>query len=213
MMLTIRTCLLVPLLILFRQTAPAQGIVWPGHYHYKGMAKPPIREGFIVLAKGDTLKGSIMVLAVNPDAYPILVTGAKKVREIVLPDIASMRIYDDKSALHYVDYINLPNTFYLWRLDGRKKDVAIYDDELRGGTRYQMILVTPMARIRIYRGTQRPFYDSKINSYLIRFINKRYKTSVQWGGLKSTREILDYILDEENALLDSLITPGTPAPR
>ena len=45
-----------------------------------------------------------MVLAINPDAYPILVTGTKRVREIVLPDIASMRIYDDQPGGHY-DYI------------------------------------------------------------------------------------------------------------
>ena len=141
-----------------------------------------------------------MVLAINPDAYPILVTETKTVREIVLPDIASMRIYDDKPGGHYVDYINLPYTFYLWRLDARKKDVAIYDDELRGGTHFHMILVTPTARITIYKGTQWPFYNSKINIVLTRFINQRYKTVVQWGDFTSTQEILDYILDKESTL-------------
>jgi hypothetical protein len=186
----------------YGQEVTAQGIVWPNHPHgrgVKGGGRPPIKEGFIVLAQGDTLKGSIMVPAINPDAYPILVTGTKRVREIVLPDIASMRIYDDKPGRHYADYINLPYTFYLWRLDAGKKDVAIYDDELRGGSRFQMILVTPTARITIYKGTQWPFYNSRINILLTRFIDERYKTSVQAEDFKSTQEIFDYILDKEKS--------------
>jgi hypothetical protein len=35
---------------------------------------------------------------------------------------------------------------FLWRVDGKKKDVAIYDDMLRFGM-HHLIMVTPKARI------------------------------------------------------------------
>ena len=199
MLTSIKCCLVILLLMLFQQEGLAQEVVWPGHSHNKH-AISLIKEGCIVLTQGDTLKGSIQVLHNNPDAYPILVKGTKFVREIPVPYIASMRIYDDKPGGSYVDYINFPYTWYLWRLDGRTKHVAIYDDQLRGGHHVHMILATPTARIRICKSTAWPFYNSKLNSVLIRFVNQRYKTGVREGDFKSTKEIIDYILDKEEAL-------------
>jgi hypothetical protein len=199
MLNSIKCCLVILLLLLFQHEAPAQGVVWPGHSHYKH-AISLIKEGFIVLTQGDTLKGSIKVLRNNPGAYPILVKGTNFVREIALPCIASMRIFDDKPGGSYVDYINFPYTSYLWRLDRRKKHVAIYDDQLRGGNHFHMILATPTARIKIYKSTAWPFYNSKLNGILIRFINERYKTGVSEGNFHSIQEIIDYILDREEAL-------------
>jgi hypothetical protein len=196
---SIKFCLVILLLTLFQQVVQAQEIVWPRHHRIKN-GRAPIKEGFIVLAKGDILKGSIMLLTNGSDAYPILVTATKLVREIALPYIASMRIYDDKPGGSYFDYINFPYTWYLWRLDGRKRHVAIYDDQLRGGNHFHMILASPTNRITVYKSTAWPFYNSKLNGILIRFVNQRYKTGVQEGDFKSTKEIIDYILDKEEAL-------------
>ncbi|HEV2481499.1 MAG TPA: hypothetical protein VGS79_17635 [Puia sp.] len=63
-----------------------------------------------------------------------------------------------------------------------------------------MILATPAARIRIYKSTAWPFYNSNLNGILIRFINQRYKTGVKEEDFKSTKEAIDYILDKEEAL-------------
>ena len=70
-------------------------------------------------------------------SYPILDTGTNKVQDIYFSDIGSVRIYmigpDYYSYQGYIDYVNLGDRHFLWRLDGKKKDVAIYDDMLHAG--------------------------------------------------------------------------------
>jgi hypothetical protein len=46
-------------------------------------------------------------------------------------------------------------------------------------------------------------YD-KIDSLLIRFINERYKTGVSLGDFKSRIDIIDYILDKEQGLIQRI---------
>jgi hypothetical protein len=209
---TLKHCLIIFAMTVLHQIAGAQGVVWPKHYHIR-FGRAPIKEGFIVLTQGDTLKGSIMVLAINPDSYPILVSGAQRVQEVFLPNIAHMRIFDGKGGWPYFDYINLHFTWFLWRLDGKKKDVAIYDDTLRGGDHHRVILVTPTTRVRIYNGQDWAFNNSWLISRLTRFINRRYHAGVKKEDFKSTQDIFDYILDKENALLDSLTIPNKSSPQ
>jgi len=159
-------------------------------------------KGFIVLHSGDTLKGYIKVFAFH-DYYPILDTGTNKVQDIYFSDIGSMRIYNNgpynNGPQGYTDYVNFGDRHFLWRLDWKKKDVAIYDDMLHMGM-HRLIMVTPKARITLYKGRQWFEYYDKIDPLLIRFINERYKTGVSDGNFKSRGEIIDYILDKENSL-------------
>ena len=98
----------------------------------------------------------------------------------------------------YVDYIKLPDTWNLWRVDGKNKDVAIYDDVLTGSKNH-LILVTPRERITIYKGGIW-YLDDNIDLLLIRFVNGRYKTGVTKGNFNTTKDIIDYILGEESSL-------------
>jgi hypothetical protein len=213
MPVTSKFWLMILLLVLFRLTVPAQGRPWPVNYGNTPMqGSHPIR-GFMVLTNGDTLKGYIKVFAFF-DYYPILDTGTNKVQDIYFSDIESMRIYnnspDDYSFKGYTDYVNFGDRHFLWRLDWKKKDVAIYDDMLHMG-KHHLIMVTPKARITLYTGRLWFSHYDKIDSLLIHFINERYRTGVSEGNFKSMKEIIDYILDKENDLLDHLTTPRTPA--
>jgi hypothetical protein len=194
----------------------AQDRPWPDHYVNKAMANSPVRKGFIVLASGDTLKGLIKVFANNPFYYPVLDTNSNRIQKADLRDIVMMRIYDDSrnatmrifyDSPPYVDYIKLRGTWNLWRLDGKKKDAAIYDDVLTGSKNH-LILVTPKEKIIIYKGGIW-YLDDNIDLLLIRFMNQRYKTDVRVQDFTSTKNILFYILDKENA---RQILPTTNGP-
>jgi hypothetical protein len=180
----------------YGQEVTAQGRPWPVNYGYTPMRRSPPLKGFIVLTSGDTLKGYLKVFAFH-DFYPILDTGTNQVQDIYFPDIASMRIYNSAPQGPYIDYVNLGDKHFLWRLDGRQKDVAIYDDMLHMGM-HHLIMVTPKARITIYKGRQWFEYYDKIVPLLVRFINDRYNTGVSVGDFKSREDIIDYILDQEN---------------
>jgi hypothetical protein len=182
----------------YGQEVTAQGRSWPINYGYTPMRRSPPLKGYLVLTSGDTLEGYIKVFAFYA-FYPILDTGTNRVQNIFFQNIASMRIYDSTPQGPYTDYVHLPNENFLWRLDGRKKDVAIYDDMLRPGV-HHLIMLTPKARITLYKGRQWFEYYDKIDPLLIRFINERYKTGVSDGNFKSRGEIIDYILDKENSL-------------
>jgi len=82
-------------------------------------------------------------------------------------------------------------------LDGKKKDVAIYDDVLTGSKNH-LILVTLREKIIIYKGGIW-YLDDNIDLLLIRFMNQRYKTGVRAEDFKSTSDMIDYILDKESA--------------
>jgi hypothetical protein len=171
------------------------------------MERAPVREGFIVLTNGDTLKGFIKVFPNAPEYYPILDTASNRIQNVIVERISSMRIYhypdlwpyyNNSPKGPYVDYIKLPSTDYLWMLVGKKNDVAIYDDEVKGGTN-ELILVTLKTRITLYKGGIWLLSDN-LGLLLIQFINQRYKTGVQSGDFKAMRQIFDYILDKENSL-------------
>jgi hypothetical protein len=186
----------------YGQEVSAQGRSWPVNYGYTPMRRSPPLKGFIVLHSGDTLKGYIKVFAFY-DFYPILDTGTNKVQDVYFSDIGSMRIYnngpDDYRFKGYTDYVNFGDRHFLWRLDGKKKDVAIYDDILHMGM-HHLIMVTPKARITLYKGRQWFSDYDKIDPLLVRFINERYKTGVSVGNFKSREDIIDYILDKESTL-------------
>ena len=190
------------LLVLFGLTVPAQGRTWPINYGYTPMRRSTPIRGYIVLTNGDTLNGYIKVFAFY-GYYPILDTVTDKVQDIYFSDIRSMRIYNnspyDYSFKGYIDYVNFGDKNFLWKLDGKKNDLAIYDDMLRLGM-HHLIMVTPKARITLYKGRQWFENYDKIVPLLIRFINERYKTGVTEGNFKSIQEIIDYILDQEEAL-------------
>jgi hypothetical protein len=186
----------------YGQEVTAQKRPWPVNYGYTPMRRSPPIRGYIVLTSGDTLKGYLKVFAFH-DFYPILDTGTNKVQDIYFSDIGSMRIYSnspyDYSFKGYIDYVNLGDNHFLWRLDGIKKDVAIYDDMLRLGM-HHLIMITPKARITLYKGRQ--WFDNydKIDPLLVRFINERYKTGVSVENFKSREDIIDYILDKESTI-------------
>jgi hypothetical protein len=210
-----KNCLIIFLLTLFQQTVSAQVKRWPVNYGSKSMNTAPVRKGFIVLASGDTLKGYIKVFPEGAGFYPILDTVSNEVQKVIVANIAMLRIYDESLFITirisydrppYVDYINMPNSFYLWRLDGRRKDVAICDDVLKGGRINNLILVTPTERILLFKGGYW-FLDHNIDVVLIGFINGRYKTGVSIANFTTTEDIIDYILDKEESLYDSLNRP------
>lgn len=200
MPVTLKFCLMIFPLILFRQTLPAQGRPWPVRYGYTPMQRSAPMRGFIVLTNGDTLQGYIKVFAFY-GYYPILDTATDKVRNIDFSNIRSMHIYN-MGPRGFIDYVHLPKENFPWKLDGKTKDVAIYDDILRLGT-YHLIMVTPKARITLYKGRQLYSHYDKIDPLLIRFINERYKTGVKNEDFKSTQEIIDYILDKEQDLVEN----------
>ena len=80
--------------------------------------------------------------------------------------------------------------------------MAIYDDVLGLGM-HHLIMVTPKARIRLYKGRQWFSDYGKIDLLLVRFMNERYKTGVSVGNFKSRIDIIDYILDKEQGLIEN----------
>jgi len=76
---------------------------------------------------------------------------------------------------------------------------------------HHLIMVTPKARIKLYKGRQWFSDYDKIDPLLVRFINERYKTGVSVGNFKSREDIIDYILDKESTLSSQQQNRSLPA--
>jgi hypothetical protein len=151
-----------------------------------------------VLRNNDTLKGYIKLLPIT-SSYPILDTGTNKVKDVYFNDISLMRV---NAHLPYgygvfTDFVNLNYRHFLWRLIGKKNKVAIYDNVLKSGI-IKMILVIPNKRIWLYSGLTWFFHNGKMDYLLIRFINKRYKTSFKEEDFRATKDMIQFILDRED---------------
>jgi hypothetical protein len=183
-------------LILFSTCIWAQERKWPVQYGNRLNNSAPIWEGLIVLKNNDTLKGFIKLLLFT-SAYPILDTGTNKVQDVNINDISLMRLYAHSPDGPFTDFINMNYHPILWRLLGRKNKIAIYDNALKSGI-IKMILVNPNKRIWLYNGFTWFFNGGNMNHLLIRFINKRYKTSFKEKDFRATQDMIQYILDKED---------------
>jgi hypothetical protein len=158
----------------------------------------PIREGYIALENGDTLKGFIELFPFG-FSYPVLDTGNGKLTDTYFKDITSMRIFAKSPYGPYIDFFNLHYKHYLWRLDGKRNAVALYDNVLNNGI-LKMILLTPDSRIKLYSAMTWLLLNGKMDNLLIRFIRKRYKITLKADEFDGTKGLFDYILDRESEL-------------
>ncbi len=164
----------------------------------------PVRNGYIVKMGGDTIRGLIKFLRYNSrftTYMPILPTGTKTVIEVPRKDILYMRVYydDTENNTHFSDFFNIDNNKDIWRLVAKKNDVAIYDNYIpdpKVSHGYSMVLMTESEKNCIYYYFFFP--SNNINRRVLRFINRRYKTSFNKTDFKKREDMFDYILDKEN---------------
>lgn len=180
-------------LTLFSNGMHAQERTWPIQYRTRIDKGAPIKEGFIVRNNNDTLKGFIKLLPIS-NYYPVLDTGTNIVKDVYFNDIILMRVFDHSTEGPFTDFVNLHYKQTLWRVLGKKNNVSICDMALQMSSK--TILFTPNKRIKIF-GVWASFWHGEDN-LLIKFMNKRYKTTLKDEDFKATQDMIDYILDKEN---------------
>jgi hypothetical protein len=191
----LKMCLIGFLLILPNLYLSAQERKWPIRYSKRIDNGAPIKEGLIVLRNSDSLKGIIKLLPFAL-SYPLLDTTTNKILDIYVRDISLMRIYHTTPDGPFSDFISLNYKHFLWRLLGKRNNVAIYDNELNGGI-LKLLLVTPVKRMWLYNNMTW-FFHANMDYLLIRFINNRYQTSLKEEDFRATQDMIQYILDKED---------------
>jgi hypothetical protein len=182
----------------------AQEIKWPVHYFDRGYNGAAIRQGYAVTKNGDTATGFIKLMPLGK-FYHVLDTSTNEIRGLYYQIVAFMRIYDRGPGGPFTDYFNLSYKHRLWRLLAKSGDVCLYDDVLNGGPPH-IILVTPYTRIKLYTGMGWFLHNGEMYNpgLLVRFINKRYKTSFTNDHFLSSGDFYAYILAKENERMKKL---------
>jgi hypothetical protein len=94
---------------------------------------------------------------------------------------------------------------YFWRVLAKKGNVTIYDAMNRNEWNYandlnrlgtSMVLYTGSRRIKLYGELSEFSYHPE--KRLLEFINKHYQQSFQQQDFKTNRDMISYILDQEN---------------
>jgi hypothetical protein len=193
--------LMVVMLVLLSVCCRAQEIKWPIHYRTWTDQLAPVKKGYIILNNNnkDTLRGYVKLLPYTL-FYPILDAGTKKVRDVYIEDIESMRLFGSSLADRQFDeYFNLHYRGDMpWRLDGERKNVAIYDDAIKSGAVHRIILVKNSGIMKLRSGVSFLLHEKEIEDVLLGVINKRYHKHFEQENFNSAREMINYILDHES---------------
>jgi hypothetical protein len=195
------------LLLSFSVGTQAQEVSWPvTYYAHKGPRRiiyAAVRHGYIVTRGADTVKGFIKLFPSTGFFFAVLDTATKKIRNVDIPDITLIRIYDGSIEGNFSDYYNLPHQNSMWLLLARRNNISIYRRELDGSPA-RTILVTPDdKRIKILSGRAYLFRSNDLDALLLHFIKKRYKIPVK-QHFASTQDIYNYILEKENERIDGI---------
>jgi hypothetical protein len=177
---------------------------------YCGPGNPgAVEQGYIVLMNNDTLKGRIKLTPCG-GTLPILPLGKQKADDIHYinrDDINCIRLYkvfdNDPCKLdkQYTDFEILSDGG-VWRLLAQKNDIKFYDDY--NGPISEIItmaLVVKNERINLYSTWAYTLHFDNPKPLVLRFINKRYKTSFHRNDFKTEADMINYILDKENEKL------------
>jgi hypothetical protein len=113
-------------------------------------------------------------------------------------DIQVIRVYNDSAQSTYTDYVNI--AFYgLWRKLNRKNGNGLYDNfDNMGNAKYsekRIVLVTGNQRLLMYNQAQQLFHNRY--SYLLKFINNRYRTHFKRSDFENEMAEIEYILEKE----------------
>lgn len=169
--------------------------------------KHPMGAFFILNRHTDTLKGYIF-LSDRPffQFYPLPHTLDVRYLNIQWDSVGYMKLYDDsincKAHFRILERIDDKG---LWRLVGKKSKVSIYDGALvKGACPGSMLLVTPDATVKIFHWANYfILHFGHARPLVLKFINHRYAVRLHEKDFTSKQEMIDYILNKENGLLNS----------
>jgi len=197
----------LPLLLLLLpvySTVEGQEVKWPAHYFGSRRSFPSAKQGYIALDSRDTVKGFIRPADITTGDYLILDTATRTFRTFYLSDIMAIRIYSGAPDGLYTDYFNIGYKRSLWFLWAMKNGVAIYENSQPTNPGGRLVLVTPYRKIKMLHFVPTILHnDDGLDAPLIRFLHKRYKTTVSIAHFNSTKDICTYIVEKENERIKS----------
>jgi hypothetical protein len=193
---------------------------WPVKYGFgTELSTTPVREGYILTKKDDTLRGYIKMATVYEVAYtitaiPILPFNKKSksdLLEVKLADIDYVRIQNTLKSKITEDY--MPVNSAMWQVLGSKGPVKVCyrqveADSLSSGysRRYDQMLLLTGKWIIVIPMIHTGLFQSRLD-LLLEFINDRYRKSFQRADFKDQNDMINYILNNEKEGAD-LGIPG-----
>jgi hypothetical protein len=185
-------------------SAVGQDVKWPAHVYGRLRSYPPAQQGYIVPESRDTVKGFIRLADITTGDYLILDAATRTFRRFYYSDIVAIRIYSNAPDGPYTDYFNINYKSSLWSLWERGNEVAIYENSQATAPGSRLVLVTPYRKIKMLHFMSWLLHnDDGLDAPLIRFIHKRYKTTISIAHFNSTKEICTYIVEKENEKIKS----------
>src|ERR1700733_8806200 len=196
--------------------------MWPVKY---GLGTPQqltaVAEGFILKKDNDTVKGYIRMVihyysGETIENVPLLPFHKKEKADIIevkLGDIDFVRV---KWYAHKKTFDFMPIRSTMWLIVGRKDQVRVcsqswdkYTDEISYANTDELALVEGNDIIAI------PIAGANILNprtlYIRHFIHKRYGQHFTRNELKTEKELIDYILDQESKRLSTTDIFQSPA--
>ena len=199
------TCLLlirtsIALLVASPVATHAQDVRWPVTYYSKKgprrIVYPDVREGFVVTSSGDTVRGFIKLSPGTGFYYAVLDTATKRIRNIDIPDIVQIRVYLDPQKRSFSDYYNPPHQNSMWLLLATKQRFSLYERSLELSPK-RIVLVGPDGRkVKVCSGRMNLIRSNDPEDILIRFIKKRYGTTLK-QPFATLQDGYQFILDHE----------------
>ncbi len=183
---------------------------WPDHKLIGANAEQiaAVMEGYILKKDGDTLKGYIKMVInyyrgqtiKDVPLLPFDKQGETNIVRVDLDDIDYVRL---KSARDSSTADFMPIKGAMWRMLGRIGQVSVcYID---WNENYSNSAVPEEGLLII--GKKLIQFPIAVNKYFHEFINKRYNENFDKNHFKGRTDMVNYILDRENA------TPGVPSPQ
>lgn len=177
---------------------------WPRAYYPN--YHEPVKGAFIVMSgQKDTLKGYVKFL--KRSYYAVIPIGSKWSQESIInvevESIQFMKVFENSigDTNHFSAWERLgKGRRNLWRLIGKKDGVRVYDwAYFDGSLPTRMLLVTPHGQVYIYHCAAIAMHFGHRRSLLLKFIRRRYKVAVRKRDFAAESDLVNYILDKENA--------------
>jgi hypothetical protein len=172
-------------------------------------------EAAYIATNYDTIEGYTQMAI--PYDFPIIPKGVawlqKNVRDIPIDEVTYMRVYDYDFDSRFSEFQKI-SYGRLYRLVAEKGDVKIYDNFLHiGSWKNKTLLVKPKDTIQLFGWFSFFIHFGNKRPLLLRFSNRRYHVKLREKDFKTKQDMIQYILDKENALMLTSPTPGTSSPR
>lgn len=185
---------------------------WPIAY-YPTRWRVPVEAAYIATNYA-TIEGYTRM--VSRYDFPIIPKGVawlqKNVRDIPIDEVTYMRVYDYDFDSHFSEFQKI-SYGRLYRLVAEKGHVKIYDNFLHiGSWKNKTLLVKPKDTIQLFGWFAFFIHFGNKRPLLLRFINRRYHVELREKDFTTKQDLIQYILDKENALLLTSLPLRTSVP-